>query len=185
MLCKVQLNLIFFQKGVQTGPFLSLFRHCGSPPCSKLCTRRGSVDRQILSSCWCQTAPPPEENDSVADPWAKHQPEGAAPQEPVGYIFRTPQAGGHWIAILPPSAMGAKSTEGNAMVLCDSLRKFPYALKAAEMEMLMTSCVAVGAAGKTSWAAFLATKDQQAVSDGAKDSEATAIASERDEGTVA
>ena len=121
----------------------------------------------------------------VADPWAKHQPEGAAPQEPIGYIFRTPQAGGHWIAILPPSAMGAKSTEGNAMVLCDSLRKFPYALKVAEMEMLMTSCAAVGAAGKTSWAAFLATKEPQGVSDGAKDSEATAIAGEFGEGTMA
>ena len=70
------------------------------------------------------------------------------------------------------------------MVVCDSLRKLPYALKAAEMEMLMSSCAAVGAAGKTSWAAFLATKEQQAANNGTKDSEATAIASERGEGTA-
>ena len=54
----------------------------------------------------------------------------------VGYVLRTPQVGGHWIALLPPIVLGLPSDSAIAGVLCDSLEAVPFQLKSHEIEEL-------------------------------------------------
>ena len=64
----------------------------------------------------------------------------------VAYILRTPQAGGHWIALLPPDSLGEEAHAGHAAVLCDSLSPAPFRLSQPETEELLTACAMENAA---------------------------------------
>ena len=57
----------------------------------------------------------------------------------VGYVVRTPQVGGHWIALLPPIVLGLPSDSAIAGVLCDSLEAVPFQLNSHEVEELPPS----------------------------------------------
>jgi len=81
----------------------------------------------------------------------------------LAYILRTPQAGGHWIALLPPESIGEEGGAGNAAVLCDSLHPAPFRLSQPETEELLTACAMENAASRADnanaanarWACFL------------------------------
>ena len=83
----------------------------------------------------------------------------------VAYILRTPQAGGHWITIVPPMAINDEPMLGVASILCDSLLPTPFALSPSETEDLLTACALECAAGREDnehganvrWACFLVT----------------------------
>ena len=55
----------------------------------------------------------------------------------AGYILRTPQAGGHWIALLHPAALNLEPTDAAAAVLCDSLESKPVIISSSEMSHLL------------------------------------------------
>ena len=84
----------------------------------------------------------------------------------IGFLIRTPQCGGHWISVLPPSILGSES-EGSAKgVLCDSLWPFPFRLVQHHLEELLLACALEGtsrlAAGdphgmRLRWGCFLVT----------------------------
>ena len=69
--------------------------------------------------------------------------EGAAFRS-AAYILRTPQAGGHWIALAHPSVLGLAYSEALAAVLCDSLQPSPFLLTLPETEDLLTACALEG-----------------------------------------
>ena len=79
----------------------------------------------------------------------------------VGYLLRTPQCGGHWIALLPSDVLGGAAMHDTAGVLCDSLYATPYALSAQEIEELLTACALLSAedpnAPSIEWGCFLIT----------------------------
>ena len=62
----------------------------------------------------------------------------------VSYILRVPKHGGHWIAVLPPTA-GTDPT--SAAILCDSMYAQPFELQAMELEELLMSCAFDAAGG--------------------------------------
>ncbi len=85
----------------------------------------------------------------------------------LAYILRTPQAGGHWIALLPPETVAEESGPTTVAVLCDSLETAPFLLSQPETEDLLTACVMDNAASlasdanaaATRWACFLITDE--------------------------
>jgi len=99
-------------------------------------------------------------------PFVEHYDDGKQ-YKVVGYILRTPQAGGHWIAVLPPTTIGLETTGACAGVLCDSLVSSPFQLSEPEMESLLTMCALDGSsrqsrdafAAHAEWACFLVTDD--------------------------
>ena len=80
-----------------------------------------------------------------------------------GYVLRTPQAGGHWIALLPATAMAPIQLPTNtAAILCDSLQTVPFALSAGDVEqLLLTAAVAQLEAheNRLDWAVFAITTE--------------------------
>jgi hypothetical protein len=80
----------------------------------------------------------------------------------LGYIMRTPQAGGHWIAVLSPAMAGLSRTEALAGLLCDSLRPHPFLVSLPEMEELLIHCALSNTEDdengfNVQWACFLIT----------------------------
>ncbi len=83
----------------------------------------------------------------------------------MSYILRTPQAGGHWVALVPPEAIGEERHPGEAAILCDSLQPAPFRLSQPEAEELLTACAMENAAARAQdgnaanarWACFLIT----------------------------
>ena len=82
----------------------------------------------------------------------------------VGYLVRTPQAGGHWIAVLQPRAIDVEANGSCAALICDSLVKAPVQVAASELEHVLMACAVEGlhrtAAGDAhaahiAWACFL------------------------------
>ena len=79
--------------------------------------------------------------------------------------MQTPQAGGHWIAILPMETVGLAANQAQAAILCDSLEKKPYQLSHPELEDLLTSCAIANTEDRRvnanainpQWASFLVT----------------------------
>ena len=69
---------------------------------------------------------------------------GASTYRAAAYILRTPQAGGHWIALVHPVTLGFEYSEGLAAVLCDSLQPAPFLLTLPETEDLLTACALEG-----------------------------------------
>ena len=98
----------------------------------------------------------------MLSPFAPHHSDGFI-YTPAAYILRTPQSGGHWIALLPPSVLKADASEARVSVLCDSLQSRPYVLTFAETEDLLTACALEGVRADAafghdiSWGAFLIT----------------------------
>ena len=58
----------------------------------------------------------------------------------LGYIFRLPSHGGHWIAMLPPHISNESFNTDAAALLCDSLYVSPYLLSLENVQMLLTAC---------------------------------------------
>ena len=83
----------------------------------------------------------------------------------VAYILRTPQAGGHWIALLPADMVSPEVGAGSASVLCDSLIPHPFLLSLGETEDLLTTCAIEGCTRmrhdafghRINWGCFLVT----------------------------
>ena len=106
--------------------------------------------------------PPAALEPLMMAPFATHYSEGFS-YAPVAYILRTPQCDGHWIALLPPGALGLDASEAATAVLCDSLQAVPYVLTLTETEHLLTACALEGMRADAgfghdiSWGAFLIT----------------------------
>ena len=91
----------------------------------------------------------------------------------MAYILRTPldtpEAGGHWIALLPVEVLGHETCMDRAALLCDSLLPHPFYLSSAETESRLTTCAIANAADlqynenavHSSWACFLITDEGQ------------------------
>ena len=75
----------------------------------------------------------------LASPWAPLN-LASGTFRAVTYILRTPQAGGHWIALLPSSLLDPEMTVGGASILCDSLKPHPFLLSLDETEHLLVAC---------------------------------------------
>lgn len=106
---------------------------------------------------------PPEALESrLASPFAAHYDDGFS-YDPVAYILRTPQSGGHWIALLHPGALGLDVCEAATCVLCDSLQAVPYVLTYDDTQDLLTACALEGVRADAgyghdiTWGAFLIT----------------------------
>ena len=106
--------------------------------------------------------PPAALESRMLSPFALHYGDGFS-YAPAAYILRTPQSGGHWIALLPPSVLNLEVSEAATSVLCDSLESIPYVLTFAETENLLTACALEGVRADAgfghdiSWGAFLIT----------------------------
>ena len=90
----------------------------------------------------------------------------------VGYLLRTPQCGGHWIAVLPSIVLGVAESYAVAGVLCDSLESAPFHLPEHDLEDLLTACALEGAALEAAadpnarnlrWGCFLVTDSGEAL----------------------
>ncbi len=75
----------------------------------------------------------------LQDPFASHYFAGMA-FTVVAYILRTPTAGGHWIALLPPATASLQQNDASAALLCDSLWPQAFILSRPETEDLLTAC---------------------------------------------
>ena len=106
--------------------------------------------------------PPAALESRMLSPFAPHYSEDSN-YASAAYILRTPQSGGHWIALLPPSVLNLDVSEAATSVLCDSLQSVPYVLTFAETENLLTACALEGVRADAgfghdiSWGAFLIT----------------------------
>ena len=106
--------------------------------------------------------PPAALESRMLSPFALHYGDGFS-YAPAAYILRTPQSGGHWIALLPPSVLNLEVSEAATSVLCDSLESIPYVFTFAETENLLTACALEGVRADAgfghdiSWGAFLIT----------------------------
>ena len=58
----------------------------------------------------------------------------------VGYLIRTPQYNGHWIALLPYSVLNGADNHAAAGVLCDSMFPEPFSFTSENVEDLLTAC---------------------------------------------
>ena len=89
--------------------------------------------------------------------------DAAASYVAAAYVLRTPQAGGHWIALVHPTTVGMVCDDGLAAVLCDSLLPAPFLLSLPETEDLLIACALEGVrpdAGfghNLEWGCFLVT----------------------------
>jgi len=112
--------------------------------------------------------PPGSLETRLQSPFATHYAEGYS-YDAVAYILRTPQSGGHWVALLPPVVLGMEAAAGVAAVLCDSLQPEPFIFTVDETEALLTACALEGVRADTgfghdiTWGAFLITAPAAAV----------------------
>ena len=66
----------------------------------------------------------------------------------VGYLLRIPSYGGHWVSILPPSALyfnpahplHPTGSTTAAALMCDSMFPCPFEIRCNELELLLTAC---------------------------------------------
>lgn len=79
----------------------------------------------------------------------------------LGYLLRTPAAGGHWVTVLsahwtPPPPAGADwERKACSAYMCDSLHDTMYALTAAEVRSLLLACAADTSSVDPQWRCFL------------------------------
>ena len=112
---------------------------------------------------------PPESVESrLQEPFVDHFVRDSA-FTAVAYILRTPQSGGHWVALLPPRVLGLEASVSSAAVLCDSLQPAPYILTLTDTEDLLTACAMEGVRANVgfgydlAWGAFLITAPARAM----------------------
>ena len=118
-----------------------------------------NLERSGLAS---HPLPPGAVETRLQSPFATHYAEGSS-YEAVAYVLRTPQAGGHWVALLPPAVLDMEASDEVAAVLCDSLYAEPFLLSADDTEELLTACALEGVRADAgfghniAWGAFLIT----------------------------
>ena len=112
--------------------------------------------------------PPGSVERRLQNPFERHYAEGYS-YDAVAYILRTPQCGGHWVALLPPVVLGMQATARVAAVLCDSLYPEPFLFTVEHTEDLLTACALEGVRADAgfghdiTWGVFLITAPAKAV----------------------
>ena len=78
----------------------------------------------------------------------------------AAYILRIPSHGGHWVAILPGTAVPGTTTLSCVAVMCDSVYPTPHAMEHEDVTALLTICAHEQAfadthGGSCDWRRFL------------------------------
>ena len=111
--------------------------------------------------------PPDSMEWRCTDFFGDHNAEGQC-YTAAAYILRTPQCGGHWVALLPPSVLSLQASGSCAAVLCDSLQSEPFVLTTSDTDDLLTACALEGVCANSgfgnalTWGAFLITAPARA-----------------------